>query len=62
MENLELVRVINKDQKYKDKNGVERVNENFYVVFNGSYIAIKPCFKEGYSKLSLISNTIINGK
>lgn len=58
MNELKVVTIIN--GKYKDKNGVERLSKNFYLVFNNKYIAIKPSFDNGYRALELISSEVIN--
>ena len=59
---LEVVKVINESEKYTDKKGKEHVQTNYYVVVNGNFIAIRPSFKEGYSKLDLVAKVVRNGK
>lgn len=61
MNEIKLVKVVNKGKTYLDKNGKERTDVNYYVVFNGVYIAIKPCFSKGYSQLDMFAEKVING-
>lgn len=46
--------------KYVDKNGKERLSKNYYLVFNGHYIAIKPSFNQGYKSLELVCSEYID--
>lgn len=59
---LELLKIVNKDKKYKAKNGKEYTQVNYYLRFNGNLITIKPCFANDFAKLDMIASTIVNGK
>lgn len=59
---MELVKIINTDRKYKAKNGKEYVSCNYYLVINGNYVAIRPCFKKSYYALDVVATLIKNGK
>lgn len=63
MENvqIEVVKVVDKNKTYKAKNGKVYTNVNYYIVFNGTWVAIRPSFKGGYSSLDMISRKIVNG-
>lgn len=57
---LKIVKIVDKTkEKYVAKNGKEYTSVNYYVVFNGTYIAIRPTFKDGYTKLDLVSEEIV---
>ena len=58
---LKLVKILNKGKKYLDKNGRERTEVNYYLVANGVYIAVKPCFSKGYVQFDMLSELIVNG-
>ena len=59
---LELLKIVNKDKKYKAKNGKEYTAVNYYLRFNGNLMCIRPAFHKDYSKLDMIAETIVNGK
>lgn len=61
MENIELVKVVNKDKKYLSSDGKERVSVNYYVVCNGTYIAVRPSFSKGYYQLDMFCKKVVNG-
>lgn len=62
MNELKIVKRINKDVRYKAKNGKEYVSTNYYVVLpNGTWVPIQPTFKNGYIQLDTICEKIING-
>ena len=59
---MKLVKIINSDKKYTDKNGKTHVSVNYYVVLdNNKWVAIRPSFKQGYSFLDAVSEVIKNG-
>lgn len=58
---LEVVKVINENEKYVDKKGKEHIQVNYYLVVNDNYIAIRPSFAQGYGKLDLIARVVRNG-
>lgn len=64
MENvqLEIVKVVNVSKTYTAKNGKTYTNVNYYVVFNGTWVAIRPSFKGGYKALDLMARRVVNGK
>ena len=59
---LEVLKIINKNQKYEAKNGKEYCRVNYYIRVNGNLICIRPAFSKDYSKLDLICKSIVNGK
>lgn len=59
---IKIVKVIHLDEKYKDVSGREHTQTNYYVVINGQYVAIRPSFKDGYSRLDLVADVVRNGK
>lgn len=61
MENLSIVKVVNKDKVYTDQKGKEHCSVNYYLVCGKTYIAIRPSFSKGYAQLDLLSNVIVNG-
>lgn len=56
---MELVKIVYKSKKYKDKKGKEHCQVNYYLNVNGNYICIKPCFTKGYTQLDLVARTEI---
>lgn len=62
MENLKIVKVIDHNKVYKDKNNKEHVSVNYYLVHGSCWIAIRPSFSKGYSQLDVICETVHNGK
>lgn len=62
MENLRIVKRVNKDKVYVDEKGKERCSVNYYLVVNGNYIAIRPSFHKGYYMLDTIAEVVKNGE
>lgn len=62
MENLKVVKIVNKDKFYTDGKGKERTSVNYYLVCNDNYIAFRPSFSKGYYQLDTIAERIVNGK
>ena len=59
---MKLLKIIDLNKKYVAKNGKEYTRVNYYIVLdNGSYIAVKPVFSEGYTKLDTICEVVRNG-
>lgn len=62
MENeIKVVKRINLDQRYEDKDGKEHCSVNYYLDINGQYVAIRPCFSKGYVQLDMVANVVKNG-
>jgi len=59
---FEVLKIVNKDKKYKADNGKEYCSVNYYIRANGNLICIRPSFSKDYSKLDMLAKTIINGK
>ncbi len=58
---MEIIKIINKSNKYVAKNGKEYTQTNYYVKLeNGEYVAIKPSFAKGYTQLDTIAKVIYN--
>ena len=63
MPELELLKIVNKDKKYKsESNGKEYCTVNYYIRVNGNLITIRPAFSKDYVKLDMIAKCIVNGK
>lgn len=59
---MKLVKLVNKDKKYTDKQGKQHVSVNYYLVLdNNKWVAIRPSFKQGYSFLDAIAEVVKNG-
>ena len=59
---MKLVKLINKDKKYIDKNGKQHISVNYYLVLdNNKWVAIRPSFKQGYAFLDAVSEVVKNG-
>lgn len=56
-----VVKRIDYNNIYKDKKGKERPSIDYYLVINGNYVAIRPCFAKGYVALDLVSEVVKNG-
>lgn len=57
---MRLIKVVELSKIYIDKNGKERINENYYIQCGAKgYICIKPAFKDGYKQLDLVVEEII---
>lgn len=61
MGTLNLVKIVDKDKTYTDKNGKQHCSVNYYVVVDQTYIAVRPCFSKGYTQLDMVCETRING-
>lgn len=59
--NLEVVKIVNLDRKYEDKNGKTHASVNYYLVIENTYVAIRPAFSKGYTQLDLIARVVKNG-
>lgn len=64
--NIKVVKVVNKDKVYKDKNGKEHTATNYYNVItingNSTWVAIRPSFSKGYNALDMVAEIVLNGK
>ena len=59
---IEVVKVINVGDTYTAKNGKKYTNINYYLVVNGTWVAIRPSFSGGYKTLDVISRVVKNSK
>ena len=58
---MKIVKIINKDKKFKSKNGKEYNSVNYYIQLdNMKLVAIRPSFKTGYFYLDSIADVINN--
>ena len=58
---MKIVKIINKDKKFKAKNGKEYNSVNYYVQLdNMKLVAIRPSIKSGYFYLDSIADVIKN--
>lgn len=56
---MRLVKIIDKNKKFMDKNGKERDSVSFYAeADNGYRVMIRPVFSNDYSKLSVLADEI----
>lgn len=59
---MKIIKRVNLNEKYKAKNGKEYTQVNYYIELdNGSWVAIRPIFSEGYDKLDAVAQRVVNG-
>lgn len=58
-----LVKVVT-DEKIKSKDGKSEFRKTYYAIEteNGTRVLIKPCFKDGYAQLDLLSEKVFINK
>lgn len=61
MNDIKIIKVVNKSKTYQDKNGKSHPQVNYYIVVNNSWIAFRPSFSKGYTQLDLVCETRVNG-
>lgn len=59
---IEIVKVVNVGDTYTAKNGKQYTNINYYLVVNGTWVAIRPSFSGGYKTLDVIARKVTNTK
>lgn len=60
---MEVIKRVYKNKTYVDKKGKERCSVSYYLKLdNGNYIAINPCFRDGYTKLDTLATLQVVGE
>lgn len=58
---LKVVKVVNLNKTYTDKNYKEHTCVNYYLVNGECWIPIRPSFSKGYGQLDVIAEVIKQG-
>lgn len=61
MNDVRIMKLVNKKKTYLDKKGKEHSQVNYYIVVNNTWIAFRPSFSKGYTQLDLVAETRVNG-
>lgn len=61
-DNLRIVKIVHKNDKYTAKNGKEYTNTNYYLVIGNSWCAFKPAFSKGYILLDSVAEVVVDDK
>lgn len=58
---LKVVKVINLDKVYTDKDGKQHTSVNYYLVNGECWIPIRPSFAKGYGQLDVLADVVRQG-
>lgn len=61
MNELKVIKIVNKGKTYLDKKGKEHCQINYYLVINNTWVPIRPSFSKGYTQLDLVAERRVNG-
>ena len=60
---MKVIKIVNKNQTYTDKNGKEYTSINYYLELdNKQWVPFRPSFSKGYMLLDAVCETIVNEK
>lgn len=61
MLDLRVIKRVNLNEKYEDKQGKSHCSVDYYLSINNQWVAIRPAFSKGYTQLDMVALVVKNG-